>query len=361
MSYYPETTVIKGLARVTRERRLPPGMVHRRTTAGPGAQVSAVTVVLQGDALREYHILDVARALRLRKARPEQVAGLITVAPDQRVRLGQELAVRGRGKRAQTLLSPVDGEVVSVDDGQIIVQASERTMEVLAKTPGEVESVENDIVRISGVGAVMQCAWGNGRFYFGAYQFLPEEGFAALRKIEPTISPYRAKMIISPLPVERADLLLAQRQEAAGVVAPSMSASLREFVLGLTFPVILTEGFGRRQPTTLIYRLLHSNMGRQAAFDAATPDHWRWERPEIVLPLPAGGTFPETPSLTQALAVGADVRLTRAPWDGILAEVVALPPTPQVIDNGLRTQCARVRLPNNREVLVPLANLELLG
>ena len=361
MPYYPETTVIKGLARVTRERRLPPGVVHRRTTVGPGAQVSAVTVVLQGDALRAYRILDVARALRLRKAGPQQVADLITVAPDRRVRLGQELAARGRGKRAQTLLSPVDGEVVSVDDGQIIIQASERAVEVLARIPGEVESVENDIVRISGVSAVMQCAWGNGRFFFGGYQFLPEAGFAALRTLDPTISPYRAKMIISPLPIERADLLLAQRQDAAGVVAPSMSASLREFALGLTFPVILTEGFGRRQPTALIYRLLQSNIGRQAAFDAATPDHWRWERPEIVLPLPAGGTFPETPSLTRALAVGASVRLTRAPWDGILAEVVALPPTPQALDNGLRTPCARVRLPNNREVLVPLANLELLG
>lgn len=248
-----------------------------------------------------------------------------------------------------------------MDDGRIIIQASERAVEVLARTPGEVESVENDIVRISGVGAVMQCAWGNGRFFFGGYQLLPEEGFAALRTLDPTISPYRAQMIISPLPIAQADLLLAQRQEAAGVVAPGMPASLREFALGLTFPVILTEGFGRRQPTALIYRLLQSNMGRQAAFDAATPDHWRWERPEIVLPLPAGGTFPEAPSLTRALAVGAEVRLTRAPWDGLLAQVVALPPTPQVIDNGLRTQCARVRLPNNREVLVPLANLELLG
>jgi len=354
-------TAIKGLARVTRERRLPPGVVHRHTTVGPGTQVSAVTVVLQGDVLREYRILDVARALRLHKAGPQQVASLITVAPDQRVRLGQELAARGRGKRAQALLSPADGEVVSVDDGQIIIQVSERAVEVLAKIPGEVESVENDIVRLSGVGAVMQCAWGNGRFFFGAYQFLPEEGFAALRTLDPTISPYRARMIISPLPIERADLLLAQRQDAAGVVAPSMAASLREFALGLTFPVILTEGFGRRQPTALIYRLLQSNMGRQAAFDATTPEHGAWERPEIVLPLPAGGTFPEAPSLTRALAVGSNVRLTRAPWDGILAEVVALPPTPQVIDNGLRTQCARVRLPNNREVLVPLANLELLG
>ena len=361
MPHYPETTVIKGLARVTRERHLPPGVVPRRTAVGPGAQVSAVTVVLQGDVLREYHILDVARSLRLGQGSAGQMVNLITVVPDQRVRQGQELAVRGRGKRVQALLSPVDGEVVSVDDGQIIVQASERAVEVPAKIPGEVESVENDIVRVTGVGAVMQCAWGNGGFFFGAFQFLPEEGFAALRKLDPNMSPYRAQMIISALPIEHAHLLLAQRQEAAGVVAPSMSASLREFALGLTFPVILTEGFGRRQPTALIYRLLHSNMGRQAAFDAAVPDHWSWERPEIVLPLPSGGISPETPSAAQALAVGADVRLTRAPWDGIVAEVVALPPTPQVIDNGLRTQCARVRLPNHREVLVPLANLELLG
>ncbi len=361
MPCYPETTVIKGLARLTRERRLPPGAVHRRTAVGPGAQVSAVTVVLQGDVLREYHILDVARALRLRKARLGEVTDLITVAPDQRVRLGQELATRGRGRRVQALLSPVDGQVISVEDGRIIIQASEQSVEVLARIPGQVESVENDIVRISGVGAVMQCAWGNGRFFLGAFQFLPEEGFAALRKLDPTMSPYRAKMIISALPIERADLLVAQRLEAAGVVAPSMSASLREFALGLTFPIILTEGFGRRQPTALIYRLLLSNTGRQAAFDAAVPGHWSWERPEIVLPLPTGGIFPEAPSAMRALEVGADVRLTRAPWDGILAQVVALPPTPQVIENGLRTQCARVRLPNDREVLVPLANLELLG
>ena len=361
MPCYPETTVIKGLARVTRERRLPPGAVHRRTAVGPGAQVSAVTVVLQGDVLREYHILDVARALRLRKARLGEIADLITVAPDQRVRLGQELATRGRGRRVQALLSPVDGQVISVEDGRIIIQASEQSVEVLARIPGQVESVENDVVRISGVGAVMQCAWGNGRFFFGAFQFLPEEGFAALRKLDPTMSPYRAKMIISTLPIERSDLLVAQRLEAAGVVAPSMSASLREFALGLTFPIILTEGFGRRQPTALIYRLLLSNIGRQAAFDAAVPGNWSWERPEIVLPLPTGGIFPEAPSAMRALEVGADVRLTRAPWDGILAQVVALPPTPQVIENGLRTQCARVRLPNDREVLVPLANLELLG
>ncbi|GIV81564.1 MAG: hypothetical protein KatS3mg051_0918 [Anaerolineae bacterium] len=361
MPHYPETTVIKGLARVIRHRQLPRGAVHRRTLVSAGAQVSAVTVVLQGEVLREYHVLDVAKALKWPKATPAQIAEAILVTEGQRVRLGQELAQRGRGRRPRVLQSPAEGEIVEIEDGRIILQSSERSVEVLARIPGEVESVENEVVRINGTGAVIQCAWGNGQFFFGSYLFLPSEGFAELRKADPTMSPYRGKVLISPVPVERAELLIAQHLQVAGVVAPGMPASLREFAMGLTFPVILTEGFGHRQPTTLIYRLLHSNMGRQATFDAALPERWSWDRPEIVIPLPAGGVFVEPPSVIRTLEVGEQVRLTRAPWDGVLAEVVALPAGAQTIDNGLRVQCARVRLPNRREVLVPLANLEALG
>lgn len=361
MPHYPETTVIKGLARVIRERQLPRGIVHRRTLVAPGAQVSAVTVVLQGEVLREYHILDVAQALKWPKATPAQVAEAILVTAGQRVRMGQELAQRGRGRRQRVLQAPVDGEVVEVEEGRIILQTSERAVEVLARIPGEVESVENDVIRLSGTGAVIQCAWGNGQFFFGSYIFLPAQGFEELRRADPTMSPYRGKVLISPVPVERAELTIARQLQVAGVVAPGMPAGLREFAMGLTFPVILTEGFGHRQPTTLIYRLLHSNLGRQASFDAALPQRWSWERPEIVIPLPAAGVYAEAPSVVRAVEIGEQVRLTRAPWDGVLAEVVALPAAAQVIDNGLRVQCARVRLPNKREVLVPLANLELLG
>lgn len=361
MPHYPETNVIKGLARVIRHRQLPRGVVHRRTLVTAGAQVSAVTVVLQGEVLREYHVLDVAQALKWPKATPAQIAEAILVTAGQRVRLGQELAQRGRGRRQRVLQAPTEGEVVEVDEGRIILQSSERAVEVLARIPGEVESVENDVVRISGTGAVIQCAWGNGQFFFGSYVFLPQEGFVALRQADLAMSPYRGKMLISPVPVERAELTIARQAQVAGVVAPGMPASLREFAMGLTFPVMLTEGFGHRQPTTLIYRLLHSNMGRQAAFDAALPERWSGERPEIVIPLPAGGMYAEAPSVLRALEVGDQVRLTRAPWDGVLAEVVALPAGAQVIGNGLRVQCARVRLPNKREVIVPLANLETLG
>ena len=102
-------------------------------------------------------------------------------------------------------------------------------------------------------------------------------------------------------------------------------------------------------------------MGLQAVFDAAEPQQWRTEIPEIMIPLPKKGQSPSKPALDQVLKPDMQVRITRAPWDGQVGVVERLPQTPQVIDNGLRVPCASVRLDEDRVVLVPLANLELLG
>lgn len=359
MPTYPETTIIQGLARVQRERRLPPQAIPRPVHIVAGQTVDAVTVVLEGDILKRYRILDVGAFFDIRQA--QKAAELIEVSEGQRIQVGQELARRGKGRRAKSMLSPVDGQVVRIEDSRIIIQARERTVEIQAKIPGELVLVEPNAVQVAGNGAIIQCAWGNGQFAFRPYRFLPDEGFVGLSKLDVRISEFRHVVIISPAPITKGDLLVAQQQDVAGVVAPSMASNLREFAMQLTFPVLLTEGFGQRRPTELIYTLLQSNMGRQAAFDAAVPDPWSKDRPEIVIPLPSGGTLPPRPALDQPVAVGARVRIIRAPGYGRIGEVVALPDAPQVVGSGLRLPCARVKLPNERVVVVPLANLELLG
>lgn len=361
MPYNPETTVIQGLARVIRERRLPPEAIPRLSHTLAGAHVEAVALVLEGDILRDYTIVDVPKYFKLRRPTEDQLAEIIQVREEQRIQFGAEIARRGRGRRAKTLLSPAEGLVVRIEQGRIFIQVSVKSLEILAKIPGEVETVETHKVKVIGQGAVLQCAWGNGQFAYSVFKFLPEEGFVGLSKLDPRISDYRSIVIISSQPLNKGDLLVAQQHEAAGVVAPGMPSDLRDFALGLTFPVLLTEGFGQRRPTPLIYRLLADNMGRQAAFDAATPDRWSWERPEIMIPLPSGGVLPATPALDRVLEVGAQVRITRAPWESVIGEVVDLPPAPQVVESGLRVLSARVRLPSGRFGLVPLANLELLG
>lgn len=361
MPYNPETTVVQGLARVIRERRLPPETIPRLSHTLVGAHVEAVTLVLEGDILRDYKIVDVAKYFKLRHPTEDQLAEIIQVREEQRVQFGAEIARRGRGRRAKSLLSPAEGLIVRIENGRIFIQVSIKSLEVLSKIPGDIETVETHKVKVIGQGAVLQCAWGNGQFAYSVFKFLPDDGFVGLSKLDPRISDYRSVVIISPQPLNKGDLLVAQQHEAWGVVAPGMPFDLREFALGLTFPVLLTEGFGQRRPTPLIYRLLADNMGRQAAFDAATPDRWSWERPEIMIPLPSGGVLPTTPALDRVLEVGAQVRITRAPWESVVGEVVELSTAPQVVDSGLRVLSAKVRLPSGRFGLVPLANLELLG
>ena len=65
--------------------------------------------------------------------------------------------------------------------------------------------------------------------------------------------------------------------------------------------------------------------------------------------------------IREAVGVDRPVRITRAPWNGMIGNVVELPEAPQVVGSGLRVASAKVRLPNERIGVVPLANLELLG
>jgi len=361
MPYYPEMTVIQGFTTVIRTRKLPSHAVADAPQVVLNEPVDAVQTVLAGEILGDYHIIDVAAELKIKNPTPQRMDDILRVDEGMRVQFGQELARTGKGRRTRILYAPVEGVVTAILGSRLVLQESRQMVEIKARVPGQVSAADTHQVTISGRGALIQCAWGNGRYAYRAYRFLPPDGFAGLSKMDPRISEYRKVVIISPAPINVGDLMVARQQEVAGVVAPSMSADLREFAMQLTFPVLLTEGFGQRRPTTLAYRLLQENMGRQAAFDAVLPERWADDRPEIMIPLPAEGVAPPAPSADQALLVGTQVRITRAPWDGLVGTVEALPQTPQVLENGLRVPCAQVRLSADRVVPVPLANLELLG
>ncbi len=361
MPYYPELTVIQGFTTVVRTRKLPPHAIADAPQVVLNEPVDAVQTVLVGEILGDYHIIDVAAELKIKNPTPQRMDEILRVEEGMRVQFGQEIARTGKGRRTRVLYAPVDGVVTAILDHRLVLQEARQALELKARIPGQVSAADTHQVTITGRGALIQCAWGNGGYAYRAYRFLPPDGFAGLSKMDPRISEYRNVVIISPAPLNIGDLMVARQQNVAGVVAPSMSADLREFAMQLTFPVLLTEGFGHRRPTTLIYRLLQENMGRQAAFDAVQPERWADDRPEIMIPLPAEGMAPPAPSPDQALLVGTQVRITRAPGDGLVGTIEALPQTPLVLENGLRVPCAQVRLSADRVVPVPLANLELLG
>ena len=172
----------------------------------------------------------------------------------------------------------------------------------------------------------------------------------------------RGRVYILDRPITVEDLRVVVKKELGGLVASSMSYHLRETAMALKVPIILTEGFGESQMTRRIYEILHGfENKRQAAFDAISPNRWTSERPEIVIPYQASGQNAFEPRFDAVLIVGATVRLSRAPHEGQIATVSDLPDKPQIMENGLRVAAAQVKLRNGHEVLVPLANIELMG
>jgi len=278
------------------------------------------------------------------------------------VERGRVLAQKGDGRGAKTVKSPINDVVARVDEGQIILQITPDPVEVFAMCPGEVTSIRGTTeVLIESVGALIQCAWGNGQHVFSNYKMEPEDGLESLRG-ESLLNEFRNSAVVTNRPITSpSTFLIAATQELTGIIAPSMHIDLREVALRQKIPVILTEGFGEQQMSEMVYNLLRDNLGRPALLDATEPQRWSATRPEIIIPLPPGGTLPPPPEVDQPLVEGALVRLLRAPYAGMSGRVRRLVESPRAVENGLRLPGAEVQLSSGQTVFVPLANIAMLG
>jgi hypothetical protein len=112
----------------------------------------------------------------------------------------------------------------------------------------------------------------------------------------------------------------------------------------------------------VIANLFTNAAGRQATLDGTMPSRWESRRPEVILnPTGRTGARPPEPDASQSLKAGMTVRLTRMPHAGQVGQIVNLPKSPYLLDNGLRVPCAQVALAGGDRVLVPLANIEIFG
>lgn len=355
-NYYPDQTLIMPLTVIRRERLLPPD-VEGTVTVREGEHVSAVDVVARGVRANRYVILDLPRLLGVRD--PDALDDLLHVGEWEIVKAGDILA-GDQEKKRNLVRSPVSGMVAGLREGRLILQTDLSEVEVRAGCNGSVASVRgNRGVLLETVGALVQGAWGNGRYHFGLLQAEPKEGLAALEADE-IATQWRGAIVLTQRPLTRRALDRAVALQIGGIIAPSMHADLRKVALRLKMPIMLTEGFGAEQLSPLVTEVLEAHYGRQAALHAPEPRHWQPDRPEVIVPLHSD-RLPPTPPRDAALRVGAEVRITRRPYLGLVGQVKDLPATPQVIENGLRLPVAAVTLPSGRTVIVPLANLEFFG
>lgn len=357
LRFHPEEVRFSALATIRRERRLPaPGKVLVRQ----GEAVEAATVLAVAELPAGVVIVDIARPLRVP---PERAAAYLRRQPGSPVRAGEILARRSAwlGLRTFRVRSPVDGELVAAGGGKVLLRAGVRTLELRAGFPGVVVGlIPSYGAIIETTGALIQAFWSSGDDFSGMIRVVtsgPEPLRA--RAIDPMA---QGTIVVGGAWIERSALEQAERLQVKGIIAGSIDASLLPMVRTLSFPVVLTEGFGQLPMHPGIFRIFSTYQGREAfvlhpppGLDGL-PGH-----PEILIPVPTENPPPPEPGGDVPLQAGLRVRLLREPYRGRTGVVLGLSSHPWILDSGLRAWCAEVQLEGEEgRVWVPVYNVEIL-
>lgn len=358
MTHYPEQRFLSKLAVIRRSVMLPDNIVGVIDVA-VDKRVDLREVVAYGVKPSHHLILDVAHYFGVRK--PEQLDALIQVKVGDNVDELTILAGRPNG-RGKPLHTPIEGRVVNISDGRIIIEATPEVINLEAGVRGRVVAVHKGRgVTIETVGGQIQGVWGNNRRSIAVIRLEPEQGGVERLAAQFEVN-YMGAVVLTKAPLTADTLDMLEEMNLAGIIAPSMHYSLLSRARAFPKPIMLTEGFGNMTMSHSLLTMFSEVEGQQITLDAFEPRAGDTRRPEVIVSVqPKAGDTPSRMNIMLTLKTGALVRITRAPYAGQNAHIVDLPKSPIVLDNGLRTACARVELPGGEQVIVPLANLEVIA
>jgi len=355
MTHYPEQRFLSKLAVIRRSVMLPDNIVGLIDVA-VDKRVDMREVVAYGAKPSHHLIVDLVQTFGLRKA--EQAETLLRVKVGDNVDEITVLASKGR----REVHAPIEGRVVNISDGRIIIEVTPEVIKLEAGVRGRVVTVHKGRgVTIETVGGQIQGAWGNNRRSIGVVRFEPEDGGLA-RLTDQFEVTYMGAIVMLKTPITEETFALVEEMNLAGMIAPSMHYRLRERALTYPKPVMLTEGFGTLSMNHTLLTMLSDIEGQQITLDAFEPRAGDTRRPEIIVTVqPKPGDTPSRMNIMLTFKTGALVRITRAPYEAQSGHIVDLPKAPIVLDNGLRTACARVELAGGQQVIIPLSNLEVIA
>jgi hypothetical protein len=363
---------------VYRARRILP--IEGEVTVKAGDRVSADTVVAQTFMEGDVFPMKVASALG---AQPKDLPGLMLSNVGDTVRKNEPIA-RSKGifgMMRTEAKSSADGVIESVSDstGMVIVRGPRIPIEVRAYVagtvvevlPGEGAVVENTVALVQGI-------FGIGGEVHGPVAMAgaaPDDELDA-DDITPAM---RGCVVVGGARMTAAAIRKAKDVGAAAIVSGGIDdQDLRDFLghdigvavtgserMGIT--LIVTEGFGSIAMAARTFALLASHAGKTASVNGATQIRAGVMRPEIVVPLDAGGAGASGGPAVAAggatagmLEIGTVVRIIRDPHFGVIGTVTALPEQPAVLGSGSKARVLEVAASGGQRLTVPRANVELI-
>lgn len=352
--YYPEQRPISEMIRI-RRRSMLPEYAFGNVQAELGTIVDVRETVARGTIPAHHVIIDAASTLRVDA---DDVEELLLVELNQAVQKKQVIAGNDP-ERGRRILSPIDGMVVYIDEGRIIMQALPEIIDLQAGVRGQVvQVIEGRGVAVEATGAVIQGVWGNDRHVIAPLRFEPDDGMESISEDDINTT-YRGDIIVTLTALTEHKIRVARSQQIAGIIAPGMDASLEKIALNAELPIMLTNGFGENRIIRSTIHILEAYEGYQGVLDAAYPHRFDNRRAELMINQHSKDEISGAQSLP--LSEGLVVRITRAPYAGRTGEIVEIPTGKVLLDNGLRVEGVFVEVGVDEIVAVPLVNLELAG
>ncbi len=359
-----------------RARRILP--IAGEVTVKAGDRVEAGTVVAQTFMDGDVFPMKVASALG---AQPKDLPGLMLKQVGDAVRKDEPIA-RSKGifgMMRTEARSTADGVIESVGEstGMVMVRGPKVPIEVRAYVAGTVvEVLPGEGAVVEAAAALVQGIFGIGGEVHGPVAMAcagPDEELDA-DDVTPAM---RGCVVVGGARMTAAAIARAREVGAAAVVSGGIDdQDLRDFLghdigvavtgserMGIT--LIVTEGFGSIAMAARTFALLASHAGRTASVNGATQIRAGVMRPEIVVPLEAGGVAGEGAvvaggATAGVLEVGTPVRVIRDPHFGVLGTVAALPEQPAVLGSGSKARVLEVAVAGGERITVPRANVELI-
>jgi hypothetical protein len=194
--YYPEHRFITDMTIIERKLRLPEEGIGQ-IQAAEGQRVDIRDAVARVMMPSPYVIIPAAKILGLRD--PESLSRFMLVK--NRVRVSEKDAIAGKdAKRGKRVFAPMNGIVVHVGDGKIIMQATPEVRNIDAGLRGRIARIDlPDTLHLEGSGGLIQGVWGNGRDVIAVMHMEPSQGIEsiALNALDTT---YRSEIIVTTRP-----------------------------------------------------------------------------------------------------------------------------------------------------------------
>jgi hypothetical protein len=340
------------LTTITRERILPHG---GRVLVRKGQKVDAADVVAEGTVAAQHVLLDLGRGLGVSMEQADRAiqrqAGDIVEAGD--------IIAGPVGIARRVVRAPKAGKVVVIGNGQALLELHGRPFELRAGYSGlVVDLIADQGVKIETTGALIQGVWGNGRLDSGLLTVL---ALAPDEVLEPNrLDVSQRGAVVMAGHINNPEVLQAAAEiPLRGLIIGSLSPDLLPQAAKTACPVIVVEGFGKLPMNSNAFKLLSTSERREAMVIADVWNPYTGSRPEIVIGLPSATGQSIAREVTEFRA-GQTVRVVRAPQMGGIGTLLSILPGTTRLPNGIHARAGQVRLEFGDNLVLPLANLEVL-